>query len=198
MLLSGCPKLFVFDCLVYLRGWLHSTGVGCTKSWVNGKRQGWEGEEEKVPRGEGEQQKREGAERRGEERRGEERRGEERRACRGEKSWMQMGIYSLRTRRQDGNEWASVTSISVDTHTHTHTYTHTSSETLPSSSSPMLIHASLQTAAVPQITAINISTHKQTHPNQKQTWNIYAHTTQTRRTESHLWPADDVKPSFRQ
>ncbi len=50
---------------------------------------------------------------------------ERRESVQGEKSWMQMGIYSLSARRQDGNEWASVTSISVDTHTHTHTHTQT-------------------------------------------------------------------------
>lgn len=33
-----------------------------------------------------------------------------------ERRWMRMmGVYSLRARRRDGNEWASVTSISVDT-----------------------------------------------------------------------------------
>lgn len=136
MLLSDSLKLFVFNQLVYLLGWLRSMGVGCTRAseWQEA---GWEGEEEKVPGG-----KEDGGE------------GEERKCVRQE-SWMQMGIYSLCARRQDGNEWASVTSISVDTNTHTH------SETLPSFSSPMLIHASLETAAVLRITGINISTHKQ-------------------------------------
>lgn len=51
MLLSDCLKLFVFDWLVYLPGWLHSMGVGCTRAseWEEA---GWEGDEEKVPGGE--------------------------------------------------------------------------------------------------------------------------------------------------
>lgn len=77
-------------------------GVGC--SGVNGNTQKEKERKRKLTGGEEE----EGKERR------------EERKCAGEKSWMQMGIYSLRAHRQDGNEWASVTSISEHTHTRTH------------------------------------------------------------------------------